>query len=151
MISNISSIFGNGLSGSEYKIAKILMMLMVFNLALTFPNSVFNSYISAHEEFIFQKTMNVLHNIMNPFITLPLLILGYGSIGMVLVTTFLTIVSFIVNILYCMKNLKMKFQFHDIQFSKFKELWSFTFFIFLNQIIDQINWSVDKFLIPDEY
>lgn len=147
MISNISSIFGNGLSGSEYKIAKILMMLMVFNLALTFPNSVFNSYISAHEEFIFQKTMNVLHNIMNPFITLPLLILGYGSIGMVLVTTFLTIVSFIVNILYCMKNLKMKFQFHDIQFSKFKELWSFTFFIFLNQIIDQINWSVDKFLI----
>ena len=28
-----------------------------------------------------------------------------------------------------------------------KELWIFTFFIFLNQIIDQINWSVDKFLL----
>ena len=26
-------------------------------------------------------------------------------------------------------------------------MWVFTFFIFLNQIIDQINWSVDKFLL----
>ena len=28
-----------------------------------------------------------------------------------------------------------------------KEMWFFTFFIFLNQIVDQINWSVDKFLL----
>ncbi len=26
-------------------------------------------------------------------------------------------------------------------------MWVFTFFIFLNQIIDQVNWSVDKFLL----
>ena len=26
-------------------------------------------------------------------------------------------------------------------------MWIFTFFIFLNQIVDQINWSVDKFLL----
>ena len=26
-------------------------------------------------------------------------------------------------------------------------MWIFTFFIFLNQIIDQINWSIDKFLL----
>ena len=26
-------------------------------------------------------------------------------------------------------------------------MWIFTFFIFLNQIIDQVNWSVDKFLL----
>lgn len=147
MINNIKAIFGTGLSDSEYKIAKILMMLMIFNLALTFPNSVFNSYISAHEEFVFQKMLTVLQNIMNPFITLPLLILGYGSIGMVLVTTFLTMAAFIANIVYCLKKLNMKFRFRNMQLSKFKELWSFTFFIFLNQIIDQINWSVDKFLL----
>lgn len=28
-----------------------------------------------------------------------------------------------------------------------REIWGFTFFIFLNQIIDQINWSVDRFLL----
>lgn len=26
-------------------------------------------------------------------------------------------------------------------------MWVFTFFIFLNQIVDQINWSIDKFLL----
>ena len=28
-----------------------------------------------------------------------------------------------------------------------KEIWVFSFFIFLNMIVDQINWSVDKFIL----
>ena len=40
MIKNIQVIFSNGLTEDEYATARILMALMVFNLALTFPNSV---------------------------------------------------------------------------------------------------------------
>ena len=69
MISNIESLFGSGLTLLEYQKAKILMALMVFNLALTFPNSVFDSLTSAHERFFFQKLLAVLQNILNPFIT----------------------------------------------------------------------------------
>lgn len=41
----------------------------------------------------------------------------------------------------------MRISFRSLQFSLLKELWGFTFFIFLTQIIDQVNWSVDKFLL----
>jgi O-antigen/teichoic acid export membrane protein len=41
----------------------------------------------------------------------------------------------------------MEFSLKHLRFSFFWEVWAFTFFIFLNQIIDQINWSVDKFLL----
>ena len=37
--------------------------------------------------------------------------------------------------------------FRGLQIGLLKEMWVFTFFIFLNQIIDQVNWSVDKFLL----
>ena len=147
MIANIQQIFGTGLSYSEYKTARVLMALMVFNLALTFPNSVFNCAITAHEKYIFQKSLVILENICSPFLSIPLLIMGYGSIGMVLVTTILTVAIFISNIYFCLKKINMRFIFKGFQFSLLKEMWIFTFFIFLNQIIDQINWSVDKFLL----
>lgn len=147
MIYNITHIFGKGLTNSEYETARILMALMIISLAITFPNSVFDCNLTAHEEFIFQKLLALMQSILNPFLALPLLLLGKGSISIVLVSTGLTIVNFVVNGMYCIKKLHMRFLFHGIQLSLLKEMWIFTFFIFLSQIIDQINWSVDKFLL----
>ena len=147
MVGNIEFIFADGLTPQEYPTARILMALMVLNLALTFPNSVFDAFTSAHERFFFQKMLVVLQNILNPFLTLPLLILGYGSIGMVAVTTFLTIAKLVVNVWFSLKKLKVHFIFNGFRFGLLKEMWVFTFFIFLNQIIDQVNWSVGKFLL----
>ena len=147
MIRNIRSIFGTGLTDNEYETARVLMGLLIINLAMTFPNSLFNCSITAHEKFLFQKLLILLQNLFSPFLTLPLLIMGYGSIGMVAITTFLTFVLLLSNIFYCFHNLHIRFKFHGFQPGLLKEMWVFTFFIFLNQIIDQVNWSVDKFLL----
>ena len=147
MIGNIRGIFGTGLTNAEYETARILMGMLIINLAMTFPNSVFNCYITAHEKFLFQKVLILLQNIFSPFLTLPLLIMGYGSVGMVSVTTFLTFALLLSNMFYCFKKLHIKFKFKKFQAGLFREMWVFTFFIFLNQIIDQVNWSVDKFLL----
>ena len=147
MTLNIRTIFGTGLTDSEYETARILMILMVFNLSLTFPNSVFTCITSAHEQFFFQRLMVVLNNLLNPFLTLPLLLLGYGSIGMVVVTTALTVAHLLANIWFVCFKMKERFIFRNFNFSLLNNIWHFTFFIFLNQIIDQINWSVDRFLL----
>lgn len=147
MIKNIRAIFGTGLTDAEYNTAKVLMGLLIINLAITFPNSVFNCSITAHEKFLFQKLLILLQNLFSPFLTLPLLILGYGSIGMVSVTTILTCALLLTNAFYCFRKLRIRFCFHGFKIGLLKEMWFFTFFIFLNQIIDQINWSVDKFLL----
>lgn len=144
---NIEHIFAGGLTMAEYQKARILMILMIFNLAMTFPNSVFDSFTSAHEQFFFQKMLLVLQYLFNPFITLPLLLMGYGSVAMVCVTTGLTIVKLITNIGFCVKKLHVQFVFRNFNFVLLKEMWVFTFFIFINMIVDQINWSIDKFLL----
>jgi len=147
MVANTKLIFGDGLTTQELSKAKILLTILIVNMALTFPNSVFNCYLTAHEQFVFQKLIMVAQNLLNPFLTLPLLLLGYGSVAMVLVSTCLTVISLIVNIYFCYKKLRMCFVFRGMEFALLKEMSVFTFFIFLNQIIDQINWSVDKFLL----
>ena len=147
LTNNITAIFKDGLTPEEYPIAKILMMLMVTGLSTTMFSTVFTCYATAHEQFIFQRLLELFQNILNPFIALPLLIAGYGSVAMVAVSTSLVLLKFVVNFCFCRKKLKIRFCFTEINFSVFKELGAFTFFIFLNQIIDKINWSLDKVLL----
>ncbi|MFQ9669092.1 oligosaccharide flippase family protein [Thomasclavelia spiroformis] len=147
LVVNVELIFKQGLTPSEINTARILMILMVFNLAVTFPSSVFDSYVTAHECYFFQRVVSLLQTVSNPFLTLPLLLMGYKSISLVLVTTVLTLGKFVLNVYYCKKKLNMQFKFKNMQFSLLKEIWVFSFFIFLNMIVDQINWSVDKFIL----
>lgn len=147
MVAKIETIFATGLTREEYPKARVLMALMTVNMAMTFPNSVFEGFTTAHERFFFQKILIVLQNLLNPFITLPLLLLGYGSIAMVCVSTLLTLSKLIVNVLYCYKKLCIRFIFKGFKFGLLREMWIFTFFIFLNQIVDQVNWNIGKFLL----
>ena len=147
MVKNIHVLFGSGLNGNEYSIARILMSLLVINIAITFPSNIFDSWIQVHERFVFIKTLILLQNVLNPVVTLPLLLMGYGSIGKVFATTVISILIIILEIIYSIFKLSICFSFHNLDFRILKSVGGFTFFIFLNQIIDQINWSVDKFLL----
>lgn len=147
MATNSALVFGDGLTASEQETARILLVILVLNMALTFPNSIFDSYVTAQERFLFQKLLRLAQYLFNPFLTLPLLLMGYGSVAVVAVTTVLTVGVFACNMFYCFKKLGMRFSFRGLQFSLMKEMWVFTFFIFLEQIIEQVNFSVDKFLL----
>ncbi|MFR8734924.1 MAG: lipopolysaccharide biosynthesis protein, partial [Clostridium perfringens] len=97
LVLNVEKIFADGLTASEINTAKVLMVLMVINVAISFIANIFDSNIMVNEKYVFQKIINLLKSILNPFLTLPLLFLGYKSISLVLVTTFLTIVSLLIN------------------------------------------------------
>ena len=147
MVGNAHIIFGSKLTADELEKSRLMMAVLVISMAMTFPNSVFNCYVTAHEKFIFQKLLIVVQNLLNPCLTLPLLFLGHGSVAVVTVSAVLTLVVFVCNLFYCLKKLRMKFSFRGMDFSLLLEMAAFTFFIFLNQIIDQVNWAVDKLLL----
>lgn len=144
---NTEVIFGSELTSFELSRAKILMIILVINLAISFPNIVFTSHITANERFVFYKLVQMIKTVVNPFVVLPVLILGYGSVGMVIATTFLNITIEIINAVYCINKLKMKFSFRNFDFKLMREMTVFSSFIFINLIIDQINWNVDKFIV----
>lgn len=143
----VDQLFHQSLSIKEIDTARILMALMTFNIAITFPASVFDSYITAHECFLFQRIINFLRSLLNPFLAMPLLLLGFRSISLVVVTTVLTLLSLGINAWYCFRKLEMKFTFFCFEWELLKEILVFSSYLFLNQIIDQINWATDKFIL----
>ena len=144
---NARLMFNETYTAADIEIAKKLMMLLTVNLAITFINSVFVSFTTSQEKFIFQKVLNVLSTVLSPVLSILLLFLGYGSVGLIVVTTLLTVVTLIVNIYYCTAKLKMKFKFKSFDKSVIKEIFVFSIFIAINQLIDQLNMQTDKIIL----
>lgn len=140
-------IFGNKLSDSELQKARILMLILVFNIAITLISSIFDSIISAYEEFFFQRIVGIVAIITSPFISLPLLLIGYGSVMLVTVTTIVTVARLLVNIWYCMLKIKIPIAFYNFDWKELQEIFVFSFFILINMIIDQVNCNVDKLIL----
>ncbi len=140
-------ILGTQITESDYGIARKLLILMVLTLALSFPNSLFVAYMSANEKFIFQKGFNIFMNLLLPAINLPLLYMGFGSIGVVAVNLFLAIIRLASNFLYCVKKLNMKITIGFFDRRILRSLLGYTFFIFLSDLVDQLNYNVDNFLL----
>lgn len=144
---NLNLVFDQGLTETEYATAKVLMLLLTVNLAVSFPMSVFSNIISANEKFVFLKLLGILKSVFSPLITLPLLLLGYRSIAMVSITLCINIITDILYFVYVKFKLKNKFIFHGFEKGIFKSLFAYTGFIAVNIIVDQINWNIDKFLL----
>lgn len=140
-------IFEGGLSTTELQKAKILMLIMSVDVAISFPGSVFDANITSNERFFFQRILNLIKNILNPLLILPILLLGYRSIALVTVRAVINVACIAINVQYCFTKLKVKFVFGKFDTALLKEIWVFSFYIFLNMIADQINWNVDRFIL----
>lgn len=141
------AIFGSELTTDELGKAKILLFLMVLNIAVSFPFSVFNSYVTASQQFLYQRISRIIQKLLVPFVTLPLLYMGYGAIGVTVVTLGMTVALGLVDIFVATKKFGMRVSFKNCDFGLMREIAPFTFFVFLNMIVEQINWSIDKFII----
>ena len=147
LVANVHNIFAAKLTPAEIETARVLMALLAVNIAVSFPCSVFTSYITAKERFFFQRMISMIRTVLNPIVMLPLLLMGMGSVALVVVTLVLSVVTDVSSIYFSFKKLGMRFTFGKFDFRLLREMGGFSFFIFLNMIIDQINWTVDTTIL----
>lgn len=144
---NLDILFGKGLNSLEINKLKIMFIISIINLAISFPLNVFNGIIIANEKFVYNKTLALFRTVINPIIMVSVLILGYKSIGMVTASTIFNISLGIINIIYCFKVLKVKFRFKKFDKDIFKEIFKYSFYIFLGAIAYNIYWSTDQIIL----
>ena len=138
MLSHIQ-LLGSRLTEADYAVARKLMAILVLNAVFSFLTVVFTVYITAHERFIFKQLLAILMNALIPALTLPLLYMGKGSVGVVSVTLGLTVLKLAISMAYCRKKLKMRFLFGRFDRALFSALVGFTFFIFLSAVVAQLK------------
>ena len=140
-------VFGKKLTAEEISLAQRLLRILTVNAALTFPISVFESHVTINERYLFQKIVAMGKQVLNPLIMIPLLIIGYRSVTLTIVSLIFTVLSGIINIGYCLTKLRMPFSFREYDFGLMREMFGFTLYVFLGIVVDNFNWSIDRLLL----
>jgi O-antigen/teichoic acid export membrane protein len=129
---NADTLFANSLSMSEMNKLKILMAIVTINLSLGIGLGLFSVIVLANEKFIFQRLIVIVSSIINPLVMLPLLLMGYRSITMAIVTALISLLSILLNMFYCFRIIKIKIVFKKIEKDLLKEIIIFSSYIFIN-------------------
>lgn len=144
---NIENMFGSTLSLDQIERAKIMMILLIFNIAISFPLSVFASLMQAYERFVFLRVFNIISVLLKPVIALPFLFMGYGAVTLVVTATIVNIACLLTNVYYCFKYLDIHFRKGHFEKAFLYEISGYAFFIFLNAIMDKIYWGTGQFIL----
>ena len=144
---NVDTLFGATMTVEELDKARIMMLFLIFNLAVTFPMSIFGSIITAYERFVFPKVVNIIRVVLNTAIMICLLEMGYKAIAMVVLQTVFNILTLVINYIYCKYKLQIKIFFRKFNWSFLKEVAIYSFWIFLNVIMDRIYWNTGQFVL----
>ena len=144
---NIENMFGSTLSLDQIERAKIMMILLIFNIAISFPLSVFASLMQAYERFVFLRVFNIISVLLKPVIALPFLFMGYGAVTLVVTATIVNIACLLTNVYYCFKYLDIHFSKGHFEKAFLYEISGYAFFIFLNAVMDKIYWGTGQFIL----
>lgn len=144
---NVDALFDRTMTPEDISKAQTMMLFLVINLAVTFPLSIFGSIISAYERFVFQRVTSIISTVLSTITIIALLFMGYKAIALVVVHTIANISILLLNFLYCKFRLKIKIRFAKFDWKFVKEITVYSFWIFLNVIMDRVYWSTGQLIL----
>lgn len=144
---NLDIWYAHSLNDSELYRMRILVFLMVCNMALSFSLSPYVSIVSTHEKFIFLQCMNIVTTCIGPIMNIVVLYLGFASIGMTTSTLVISILTRFVYLYYVKQVLLIKANYKNMPMHLLKEILIFSFWIFVANVVSQLYNATDTVMI----
>ena len=139
--------YAKTLSSADMLTAKYVYAIMLINVAFVIPGHIFSAIIQSHEKFIFLRCATLLNIILQPVLVFVVLHFRANIIALVCVQTLCNFALFLANVYYCLFQLKVRFRLHGWDKPFVKEILFFSFFIFLNAVMDQIYWKSGQLIL----
>ena len=139
--------FAVGLSEENVFLTQKLLHLTIINAAITLGTVGFTNTIIAYERFVFSKGLSIIQIITRALLYYFALRLGWGSYGIVLMHTSLTLVARIISILYVLFVIRIKPSFRNFEKKFIREVFNYSLLVFLLMITTQINNTLDNILL----
>lgn len=140
-------VFGNKWTPDQLILGCKLLRIMSLTAALSFPLSVFESHVTIYERYLFQKIVLMGKQVLNPLLTIPLLLLGFRSMAIAIMSLVFTVVSGVLNMYYCFAKLRMSVNFRHYDFSLMREMVGYTVWVFVGIVVDNINWGIGQLMM----
>lgn len=144
---NLDSLFKTTITAENLAYAQKLFMIMGATTSLSLISHALTGVQTAHEKYIVTKGIYVLRQLLRVVIMVVLLQFNLGATAVVMTDFFVTFGIVIFDIIYCKFALKKPIIKGKIDIKLIKPLFSFSFFVFLQIIVTQINVGIDKVIL----
>lgn len=144
---NLESIFEKSLNSEELEKAKILMLLLIFNMTIVLPGGTFAGICTGYEKFVFPRFVNIIRYIIRSLIVVAALLYGGRAIAIVAIDTILNLVIIVVNMYYVFYVLKVKIKLQKIDKPLVKNIFSYSMWIFVFAMIGELFWKSGQMIL----
>ena len=144
---HIDYIFGATMSYTEIKTAKMLFLLLLFNIVLTVSSMLFKAVINAYEKFLFLKGLETCQLLLQPIIILLVLQKYPSSVAVALVQTVINIFLITARCYYCFIKLRIKIKYHYLDVELLKDVKKLALSVFVVVVIDQVFFKTNQVIL----
>ena len=148
---NLENLYGDTLTPDQIGKAKIMMLILIFNLAISLPGGAFRGICSGYEEFILPKLINIIRYIVRSLLVVAILLYGGDSIGLVILDTIMNLIIISINIYIVFKLLGVRIKMHTYDKKLFINILGFSLWLFVFAIVQQLRWQFGQLIIGAFY
>ncbi|WP_430813429.1 lipopolysaccharide biosynthesis protein [Carboxylicivirga sp. RSCT41] len=138
---NLEWIFSKSMDPEQIDKAKIMVLILVFNLAVTLPGNSFQAISSGYEKFIFPRAASIIKYLIRSVTVVVILYYGAKAVEIVILDTVMNLLLIISNGFYVFKILKVKVSFKQIQKPMLYTVFSYSIWIFVFALVRQFQWK----------
>ena len=128
-------------------LARPMFLLLVANMTLSLVMNVFPGVLSGYERFVLLRALSLARIALRIVILLVMLPLGANVLHMVILDTSLNAAFALIQFGYAFVKLKVRIRFFDFDRPLLREITTYSAFIFLNMLMEQMYWKVDSTII----
>lgn len=136
---NLGALFPN-LSGPELDTLKILYLLTLGNIILAFPLRPLSCVPGSYMKFIVPGLVSLGLSLFNTLLTVLLLVWGYKAIALTVLGVGIGVASLAWGTYYTIRCLGVRIIFRKPDWKLYREMFTFSFWILLNQLMDLFYW-----------
>lgn len=144
---NLENLYGATLTPDQIEKAKIMMLILIFNLAISLPGGAFGGICSGYEEFILPKLVNIFRYIIRSLLVVGVLLYGGDAVSLVILDTIMNLSIIGINMYIVIKILGVRIKMHTYDKKLFTNILGFSLWLFVFAIVHQLRWQVGQLII----
>lgn len=126
---------------------QIMYLLMLGNITMSFPLKAISGVPSAYGNFFVPNLINLIFSLLNASLTILLLYSGFKAVGLTVLSVAGNILMMTCSLVYVCGFLKAKVKWGGVKWGLYKKMFLFSFWVFLNTIMDLLYWRAGNTII----
>jgi len=144
---NVENLFGDTLTLIQLGKAKLMLLILILNIAFTLPGAAITGICTGYEAFIFPRVLSILKYMVRAVLVVVILYYGADALGIVILDTVMNFIFIAASLYYVLVKLKVSIKLHQFEWGFIKEIFGYSIWIFIFGLVYEFQWRTGQVIL----